>query len=134
MNKGWRISDIIKMIGEFKHKFEQAQDVEKLNMTQSFQALVFHLFYYKYGSGMVVRNTISTDRLHISIIKSKYPLIALTFELYHKHKRLPYYFDILFFDFTSCAVRNQIILTQHILNDNMLLIFFRYEKISCCNH
>ena len=57
------------MICEFKHQFEQAQDVERLNMSHSFQSLVLHIFYYKYGSGMVVRNTISTDRLYISIIE-----------------------------------------------------------------
>ena len=134
MNKMWRISDMIKKIGEFKHQFEQAQDVERLNMTHSFQCLVFHVFYYEYNNSVIIGNTISTDRLHISIIKSKDPSVVIVFELYHKYKRLPYYFDILFLDFTSCAVRNQIILTQHILNDNMLLIFFRYEKISCCNH
>ena len=135
MNKVWRISDLITMIGEFKHKFELAQDVEKLNMSHSFQSLVFHIFYYKYDSGMVVRNNISNDRLHISIIKNKYPSVVITFELYHKYKRLPYYFDILFLDFNNNnALHNQFILTQHILNDNMLLIFFRYEKISCCNH
>ena len=113
MNKVWRISDMIKKIGEFKHKFELAQDVEKLNCTNTFQSLVFHIFYYKYGSGMVVRNNISNDRLHISIIKSKYPSVVITFELYHKYKRLPYYFDILFLDFSNNnALHNQFILTQ----------------------
>ena len=125
---------MIKKIGEFKHQFEQAQDVERLNMTHSFQCLVFHAFYYEYNNSFIVRNNISHDRLHVSIIKSKYPLIALTFELYHKHKRLPYYFDILFLDFNNKAITNHFILTQHILNDNMLIIFFRYEKKSICNH
>ena len=132
MNKVWRISDIIKTIGKYKHQFEQAQDVERLNMSHSFQSLVFHLFYYQYNSGMVMKNTISTDRLHISIIKSKYQSVVITFELYHKYKRLPYYFDILFLDFSNNnALHNQFVLTQHILNDNMLLTFFQYEKISC---
>ena len=135
MNKVWRISDMIKKIGEFKHQFELAQDVEILNMSHSFQFLIFHLFYYKYGSSMVVRNNISTDRLHISIIESKYQSVVITFELYHKYKRLPYYFDILFLDLNNNnALHNQLILTQHILNDNMLIPFFRHEKKSICNH
>ena len=118
----WRISDLITMIGEFKHKFELAQDVEKLNMSHSFQSLIFHLFYYKYGSGMVVRNNISNNRLHISIIKSKYPSVVITFELYHKYKHLPYYFDILFLDLDNKAITNQSSLAQHILNDNMRIL------------
>ena len=56
------ISDMVKKFGEFKHQFEQVQDVEKLNMSHSFQSLVFHIFYYQYNSGMVVRNDISNDR------------------------------------------------------------------------
>ena len=120
MNKVWRISDLVKMIGEFKHQFELAQDVEKLNMSYSFQSLVFHVFYYEYNNSAIIRNTISTDRLHISIIKSKYPSVVITFELYHKYERLPYYFDILFLDFNNNnALHNQFILKQHILNDNM---------------
>ena len=135
MNKVWRISDIIKMIGEFKHQFEQAQDISRLNMSHSFQSLVFHVFYYEYNNSVIIRNNISNNRLHISIIKSKYPSVVITFELYHKYKRLPYYFDILFLDFNNNnALHNQFILTQHILNDNMLLTFFRYETNSCCNH
>ena len=134
MNEVWRISDIIKMIGEFKHKFEQAQDVKKLNMTQSFQALVFHLFYYKYGAGMVVRNNIGDDRLHIYICKRENQFVVITFELYYKYKHLPYYFDILFLDFNNKAIPNQSTLAQYILSNDMLLIFFQYETNSHFNH
>ena len=83
---------------------------------------------------MVVRNNTSNDRLHISIIKSKYQSVVLTFELYHKYKRLPYYFDILFLDFNDNNITNQTTLAQRILNDYILLSFFRYEKKNICNH
>ena len=135
MNEMWRISDLVKMIGEFKHQFASAQDVEILNMSHSFQSLVFHVFYYEYNSSVIIRNNVNNDRLHISIIKSKYPSVIITFELYHKYKHLPYYFDILFLDFNNNnALHNQFILTQHILNDSLLIPFFRYEKKSICNH
>ena len=135
MNKVWRLSDIIKTIGKYKHEFEKAQDVERLNTSHSFQSLVFHLFYYKYNSSVIIRNNHNKDRLNISIVKSKYPAVVITFEVYHKYKRLPYYFDILFLYFNNNnALNNQLFLTQHILNDNMLLTFFRYEKKSCCDH
>ena len=134
MNKVWRISDLIKTIGRFKHEFEKAQDVERLNTSHSFQSLVFHLFYYKYNSGLVVRNNYNNDRLHISIINSKYPSVVITFEVYHKYKRLPYYFDILFLDCNNKSIINQSTLAQHILNDHMILSFFQYEKKSIYNH
>ena len=93
------------------------------------------MFYYEYNSSVIITNNTSNDRLHISIIKNKYPLVVTTFELYHKYKRLPYYLDILFLDFNNNnTLHKQFILAQHIPNDNMLLPFFRYEKKSYCNH
>ena len=133
MNEVWRISHIIKIIGVHKHQFEQAQDIERLNHTHSFQSIIFHSFYYKHSSNIIIRNNLNDDRLHISICKRDNLLIALTFELYYKYKRIPYYFDILFLDFNNNnALNDQFTLAQHILGDDMLLTFFRYEKNSCC--
>ena len=104
MNKVWIISDLITMIGEFKHQFEEAEDVERLNMTHSFQSLVFHVFYYEYNSSVIIRNNVNNDRLHISICKRENQLVAVTFKLYHKYKRIPYYFDIRYCSLTLTII------------------------------
>ena len=129
-SKVWTVIDLIKEIGFFKKMFEQASDIEKLNQSRTFQELVYHVFGRVYDSGLIVRNMYNNDRLHISICKHKKPIVIVTFEILHKRKRIPYYFDILFLDMNSSALSNQRILTKYILNDCLLLWFFRYET-SC---
>ena len=133
-HKLWSITDLIKMIGQYKHEFEHANDIEKLNQVNSFQSFVYHLFYRKYDSGIIIRSKMNNDRLHISICKHQYPDIIISFELYEKYKKIPYYADTLFLDFNKTPVDNQLVLANHILNDTMLFHFFKFETNSYCDH
>ena len=128
--KLWQITDLINVISKYKHEFENIADIEKLNQVYSFQSLVYHVFYKKYDSGIIIRNKMNNDRLHISICKHQYPDIIISFELYGKYKKRPYYVDTLFLDFNEIPVDNQLVLANHVLNDIMLLHFFQFERTS----
>ena len=126
-SKIWVITDLIKCIGAFKHQFEHCLDREKLNNTNYFQNLIFHLFHNQYDSGIILRQKKNNDRLCISICKHKSPMVLISFEIFEKYKRTPKYFDTLFLDFNENPLHNQMKISNHILNDNMLLEFF-YER------
>ena len=128
--KVWRITDLIKEISKWKHEFEVASDVENLNKSTSFQHLVWHVFGRIYDSSLIIRH--NTERLNVSICKHRKPIIVITFELLHKRKKLPYYFDILFLDSSDNAIDNQRLLTERVLNDSLLLRFFRNENEMSC--
>ena len=131
----WKISDLVKHIVSFKKQMEHASDLQKLNKTHSFQHLLYSVFFYEYNSGLILRNELNNDRLSIKINKYNYPIVFVTFEAYQKYKRTLYYSDNLFLNFDHEAVYNQHRLSQHILNDHMLLPFFQYEYVkSICNH
>ena len=130
----WQITDLIKMIGQYKKLFENITDIEKLNQSHSFQSLVYHVFYRQYDSGIIIRNKMNNDRLHISICKHQYPDIITSFELYGKYKKRPYYVDTLFLDFNEMPIDNQRVLANHILNDSLLFHFFEFEGKSYCSH
>ena len=121
-NKLFSITDLIKHIGNFKHQFEKAYDIEKLNNHPHFQHLLFHIFYYKCDTGITLRK--DNERMVINIFHN-HPYIVLTMETFEKYKKLPYYFDATFFNSNNKAIDNQRALSCRILNDNMLLEFFK---------
>ena len=133
-NKVFAITDLTKYIGCFKHQFELASDIEKLNNQFSFQSLVYHLFRYQTDTGLIIRN--NNQRLMIKICKCKNDIILLTFQTFEKFKRLPYYFDTLFLYKENTPLDNQNKLANHILNDTMLLPFFQCtnKKNVICSH
>ena len=128
----WRITDLIKMISKWKHEFEVASDLQKLNESTSFQHLVFHVFGHTFDNCMIVRNKCNSERLRVSICKHRKPLIIVTFEILAKRKKLPFYFDILFLDMNNSALTNQRKLADRILNDPMLLYFFYNDSKTDC--
>ena len=130
--KVWRITDLIKEISKWKHEFEVASDLQKLNESTSFQHLVFHVFGRISDSGLIIRDRYCNDRLHISICKHKKPIVVITFEILHKRKRTPYYFDIIFLDMNNSAIHNQRLLAERVLNDNLLLPFFWNDSNTEC--
>ena len=133
-NKLWTITDLIKEVGKWKTEFENIADIEKLNQSHSFQSLVYHVFYRQYDSGIIIRNKMNNDRLHISICKHQYPDIITSFELYGKYKKRPFYVDTLFLDFNKMPIDNQRVLANFVLNDTMLFHFFEFERKSYCDH
>ena len=130
--KVWLITDLIRVIGSFKKLFEQASDIEKLNKSPAFQHLVFHVFARISDSGLIIRDSYSKDRLHISICKHKKPMVIVTFEILAKRKRLPHYFDILFLNSNESALTNQRKLAERVLCDPMLLYFFYNDSNTDC--
>ena len=123
----WRITDLIKLIGKWKHEFEKAIDIEKLNRIEVFQHLVYHIFNpSEFDSGLIIRNTLNEDRLMISICRHKQPFVLLSFSCLEKYKRIPYHFDTLSLNLDHSSVDNQSQLGTMILNDNILFHFFRY--------
>ena len=133
-NKVWAITDIVKLIGKFKGQMEHCIDIEKINQVYSFQSLLCHLFYHLYDSGIIVRSKMNEDRMHISICKHQNHMVLISFELYGKYKKMPFYVDQLFLNFNEKAIDNQYKIANHILNDTLLSHFFEFEKKSYCNH
>ena len=134
IDKVWQITDLVKYIGQFKHEFERATDIEKLNQIKVFQHLVFHIFNPSgFDSGLIVRNTLNEDRLSISICKHKPPIVMVSFSAIHKHKRNPYHFDTICLNLDNSSVDNQRQLATMVLNDNILFHFFSCaNKCTCC--
>ena len=133
-HKVWQITDLIKMIGKWKHEFEKATDIEKLNRIEVFQHLVYHIFNpSEFDSGLIIRNTLNDHRLSVTVCKHKPPIVMISFSCLEKHKRNPYYFDTLSLNVDNNGIDNQRALTEMVLNDNILFHFFRYsKKCSCC--
>ena len=117
------ITDLVKKIGHYKKEFEEAQDIYYLNNNFHFQQLILLIFNNIYDSGLTIKNKNQDDqRLMIKICKHK--PILLTFEIFQKYKRIPYYVDQLFLDVKKSALYNQKEISKYILNDSMLLNFF----------
>ena len=90
------------------------------------------MFHNVFDSGIIIKQ--NDNRLAIRICKHKNPTTTITFETFEKYKRQPYYFDTLFLDMTDTPIQNQIKLSNHILNDDMLLEFFMHENKAKCYH
>ena len=123
-SKAFAITDIVKIIGDFKNQFERASDIEKLNNLTAFQNLVFELFSCKNDSGIIIRNE-NEDRLEIRICFHNSTYITIQFICYEKYKRIPYYYEPLFLDKQHKSIDLQYQLSEYILNDNMVLEFFK---------
>ena len=123
--KLWAITDLIKMIGQYKHEFENIADIEKLNNTQLFQHLVAIIFSCNCDNGIVKYDNQTRERLNIRVCKCDPYMIIVQTELFQKYKRLPYYTDTLFLDKNTNPVDNQRLLANFILHDPLLLHFCR---------
>lgn len=127
-NKVFQITDLVRLIAYYKHLFEDAYDIDCLNNNYQFEHLIYHIFYDKYDSGLIVRNKDIDDRLSIQICKHDKTKILITFEAYEKYKRTFYYSTQLLLDRQKqTALFNQREIAWFILNDNILLPFFMTE-------
>ena len=81
---------------------------------------MYHVFNDEFDSGLIVRK--DEERMSIKICKHK--PILLTFEIFKKYKRIPYYSTQLLLDNEKPALTNQYEVSRFILEDNILLPFF----------
>ena len=124
-HKLWSVTDLIKMIGHYKHEFENIADIEKLNYTRLFQHLVAIIFSCNSDNGVIKYDNRTGERLTMRVCKCSSDIIIVQTELFKKYKRIPYYYDTLFLDKNSNPVDNQRLLANWILKDKLLLHFFR---------
>ena len=123
-NKVRQITDLIKVIGQYKHWFENISDIEKLNNTRLFQHIVAIIFNCNNDNGVIKYDNRTGERLSIRICQCSSDIIIVQAELLHKYKRISYYMDTLFLHKNSNPVDSQRLLTDWILNNQMLLHFF----------
>ena len=129
-NKVCGIKDMIELIGDWKHHFERASDIEQLNESHKFQSLIFQIFHNEYNSGLLLRNNNTDKRLNITISKhSNKKYVFITFEAFEKYKKIPYYRDILVIKTEDTPIKSQRKIALDILNDNMLLKFFQKNSM-----
>ena len=124
-HKLWAITDLINVINKYKHEFERANDIEKLNSTQLFQHLIGLIFYCKCDSGTIKYDNKTSERLSIRICKCHTDTIIIHTEVLQKYKRSGYYYNTLFLDTNTNPVDNQRLLANWILHNPLLLNFFR---------
>ena len=72
-----------------------------------------------------IHNQDTQVRLHIKICKHKKDVTIINFLCYEKYNRKGCYLDTLFLDYKENSLYNQRIVAECILNDNILLQFFR---------
>ena len=123
-NKLWAITDLIKMIGQYKHEFENITDIEKLNATRLFQHIIAIIFNCNSDNGVIKYDNRTGERLSIRVCKCDYDMIIVQAELFKKYKRIAYYSDMLFLDKNAYPIHNQRLLADWILHDQLLLPFF----------
>ena len=121
----WRITDLIKKIGKWKHEFERVSDIEQINNTYLFQHLIPLIFYLKCENGVVKYNAKNGDRMRIHVCKCNPNISVVQFDLFEKYKRTQYYHDSIFLDNDKEPLVNQRRLSEWILNDWLVLDFFR---------
>ena len=122
-NKLWSITDLVKMIGQYKHEFENISDIEKLNATRLFQHIIAIIFNCNSDNGVIKYDNRTGERLSIRVCKCDHNMIIVQAELFHKYKRISYYMDTMFLDKNACPINNQRLLANWILNNQMLLHF-----------
>ena len=123
----WRITDLVRLIGLFKHNFEHIMDIENLNNTYLFQHLIPLIFFIRSDSGVVKYNDCNGERMRIEICKCNPNISVVQFDLFHKHKRTQYYHNTIFLNNKDQPLANQRKLAECILNDTLLLDFFKCD-------
>jgi hypothetical protein len=127
--KVFQITDLIKYIGKFKKQFEDADNIDKLNNTYIFQNLICLIFGNKceHDSGLIIKNG-EDDRLIINICFHNHNHIHIRFTTFQKYQRNPYYFDFILLNKNIIPIDNQYLFSTFIINDSILLPFFKSEK------
>ena len=62
-NKLWAITDLIKMIGQYKYEFEHISDIEKLNAAPLFQHIIAIIFNCNSDNGVIKYDNRTGGRL-----------------------------------------------------------------------
>ena len=125
--KVWAITDLIKEIGKWKTEFEIANDIEKLNNTYLMQYLVGLIFYCNCETSVIKYNDKNRERMSVYICKCNPNITIVQFDIFEKYKRIPYYHDNIFLKNNKCALENQRMFVEWVLNDPLLVEFFRCD-------
>ena len=108
----WQITDLIRLIGSFKHEMKHNMDIEQINNTYLFQTLTANIFFLKSDSGVVKYNAKNGQRMRIEICKCNPNITVTQFDLFAKRKRIQYYHDSIFLDNDKEPLANQRILAE----------------------
>ena len=127
MHKTFAITDILKIIGDWKTEFERVSDIENINNNLCFQHLIGLVFYCNCETSLVTYNHRNRDRMQIKVCKCNPNITVVQVDLFEKYKRTPYYHDSLFLYNDETPLANQRILSECVLNDSVLLEFFRCD-------
>ena len=123
-DKVQHIADLVKLIGDLKHSFESASDIQKLNNTELFQDLVHCIFGCKYDCELCNRNT-NDERLVVAICKHNDPIFIVSCFVYKKYKRKPFHIKMFFMSNKSLPIYNQHRLANWVLDDSVVFSFFK---------
>ena len=123
VNRVFRITDLVRLISKWKHLFEEVNDLTKLNNTPEFEHLMVHLFYFKENSGLLLRK--NEERLSIKITLDTKPFIIVSVNIFEKYKKKPYFNDFMIVDMDDDPLINQQKVGKWILDDPILLCFFK---------
>ena len=115
------ISDLVKLIGSYKHDFEKVSDLEKLNNVKQFQELIYKVFNCKYDTGMILKQ--SDSRLNIRLCFHNRDCMIIYFGAYQKYRKISYYEDTLILNRCDSAITLQRQLSEFILYDTILLSY-----------
>ena len=123
INKVWRITDLVRLIGAWKSDFELIYDIEKLNSIQHFQDLIYILFNSLHDCGLVIRK--NDKRLYVNLCFHMEGSIVINFEVFEKYKKRSCYESLLVIDDNKEPCDIQYIIADHIWKDDNILEFFR---------
>ena len=121
----WQITDLVKLIGTFKHEIEHNMDIENLNNNFCLQHLISIIFFLKFDNGVIKYNATNRERMRIQVCKCNPNITVVQFDLFEKRKRSSYYNDSIFLNNDKEPVANQRLLSEWILNDSLVLPFFK---------
>ena len=126
-DKLFAITDLVKEIGKWKSMFEHQDDIQRINITYLFQHLTPLIFFLNHESGITKYNDCNDDRIQIQVCKCDSRITIIQMDLYHKRKRISYYHDSILLNNNEKPIVNQRKLAEWILNDPLLLPFFKSD-------
>ena len=125
--KLFAVTDLVSEIGKWKSMFEHQDDIQRINNTYLFQHLVPLIFFFKHETGITKYNAKNDDRIQIQICRCDSRITVIQMDLYHKRKRIAYYHDSILLNNNEKPIVNQRKLAEWILNDSLLLDFFKSD-------
>ena len=112
------ITDLLKKIGSYKHDLEREDNLKNMYSHEIFQDILAYLWLGITGVTLFYKRKTNNDRMKIS---TDYFQNYISFNLYHKYKKKPYYSK----EFSMCCYEE---LALNLTKDDILLTFFKDYK------